>query len=107
MLQVVPSRSSAGRVRTGRDVPAPRDRGEDGQAGSGCVNRPKSAEQSGAEKGNDPVGADGPRDPTEQRQQGAPSQSNGGAAIRSSRCCTMWTCSSRLANGLIGDAKAM
>ena len=37
---------------------------------------------------------------------GAPNQRSGGATIVSSRCCTIWTWSSRPAIGSIGDARA-
>ena len=37
---------------------------------------------------------------------GVPSHSSGGAAIMSSKCCSMWTCNRSPANGSIGDASA-
>ena len=108
MLQVVPTARTQGQFIDRRDVPDPGGGDEERRApsaGGSSAEEPAQQRRATA-RGRPSTMRTGRGRPRSKGNSGAPSQRSGGATIMSSRCCTMWTCSSRAANGSIGDARA-
>ena len=101
MLQIVPAVGTQGEFVDRRQVPEPGGRGEE-QPGRHRVRQAsrRSGEARPSARAERPSRCESAAaSPRSSGNSGAPSQSSGGATIISSRCCSMWTCSSSDANG--------